>query len=44
MKPDTIYIPNESKMYVFYRNGNNSILVYGGLPYYRMGPANSNIG
>ena len=39
VKPDTIYIPNESKMYVFYRNGNNSILVYGGLPYYRTGSA-----
>ena len=39
VKPDTIYIPNESKMYVFYRNGNNSILVYGGLPYFRTGTA-----
>ena len=32
----TIYRPNESKIYVFNGNGNNSILAKGGLPYYRM--------
>ena len=26
-------------MYVFYKNGNNPILVYGGLPYFRTGTA-----
>ena len=36
----TIYRPNESKIYVFNGNGNNSILAKGGLPYYRTGGAN----
>ena len=36
----TIYRPNESKIYVFNGNGNNSILANGGLPYYRTGGAN----
>ena len=35
----TIYRPNESKIYVFNGNGNNSIWAKGGLPYYRMGGA-----
>ena len=35
----TIYRPNESKIYVFNGNGNNSILAKGGLPYYRTGGA-----
>ena len=39
IKSVTIYIPNESKIYVFNGNGNNSILAKGGLPYYRMGGA-----
>ena len=37
----TIYRPNESKIYVFYGNGNNSISAKGGLPYYRTGGAKS---
>ena len=36
----TIYRPNESKIYVFNGNGNNSILTKGGLPYSRTGGAN----
>jgi len=36
----TIYRPNESKIYVFNGNGNNSISAKGGLPYYRTGGAN----
>ena len=36
----TIYRPNESKIYVFNGNGNNSILAKGRLPYYRTGGAN----
>ena len=36
-----IYIPNESKIYVFNGNGNNSILAKGGLPYYRTGENNA---
>ena len=39
----TIYRPNESKIYVFYGNSNNSISAKGGLPYYRMGGAIYNI-
>ena len=39
IKSVTIYRPNESKIYVFNGNGNNSILVKGGLPYYRTGGA-----
>ena len=35
----TIYRPNESKIYVFNGNGNNSILAKDGLPYYRTGGA-----
>ena len=35
----TIYRPNESKIYVFYGNGNNSILAKGGLTSYRTGGA-----
>ena len=35
----TIYRPNESKIYVFNGNGNNSILAKGGLPYSRTGGA-----
>ena len=33
----TIYRPNESKIYVFNGNSNNSILANDGLPYYRTG-------
>ena len=39
IKSVTIYIPNESKIYVFNGNGNNSILAKGGLPYSRTGGA-----
>ena len=39
IKSVTIYRPNESKIYVFNGNGNNSILAKGGLTYYRMGGA-----
>ena len=35
----TIYRPNESKIYVFNGNGNNSIWAKGGLPYSRTGGA-----
>ena len=35
----TTYRPNESKIYVFNGNGNNSISAKGGLPYYRTGGA-----
>ena len=37
IKSVTIYRPNESKIYVFNGNGNNSILAKGGLPYYGTG-------
>ena len=40
IKSVATYRPNESKIYVFNGNGNNSILAKGGLPYYRMGGAN----
>ena len=43
IKSVTIYRPNESKIYVFNGNGNNSILAKGGLPYYRTGGANSTL-
>ena len=39
IKSVTIYRPNESKIYVFNGNGNNSILANGGLTYYRTGGA-----
>ena len=38
-KSGIIYRPNESKIYVFYGNGNNSISVNVGLPYSRTGGA-----
>ena len=34
IKSVTIYIPNESKIYVFNGNGNNSILAKGALTHY----------
>ena len=37
IKSVTIYRPNESKIYVFNGNGNNSILTNDGLPYCRTG-------
>ena len=37
IKSVTIYRPNESKIYVFNGNSNNSILANDGLPYYRTG-------
>ena len=40
IKSVTIYRPNESKIYVFNGNGNNSILANVGLTYYRTGDAN----
>ena len=40
IKSVTIYIPNESKIYAFNGNSNNSISANDGLPYYRMGGAN----
>ena len=39
IKSVTIYIPNESKIYVFNGNGNNSILAKDALTYYRTGGA-----
>ena len=39
IKSVTIYIPNESKIYVFNGNSNNSILANDGLPYYSTGGA-----
>ena len=39
IKSVTIYRPNESKIYVFNGNSNNSILANDGLPYYGMGGA-----
>ena len=40
IKSVTIYRPNESKIYVFNGNGNNSISANVGLTYYGMGGAN----
>ena len=37
----TIYIPNESKIYVFNGNGNNSILAKESLTHYRTGGSSS---
>ena len=42
IKSVATYRPNESKIYVFNGNGNNSILANDGLPYYRTGGANCN--
>ena len=39
IKSVTIYRPNESKIYVFNGNSNNSILANDGLPYFRTGGA-----
>ena len=39
IKSLTIYRPNESKIYVFNGNSNNSILADDGLTYYRTGGA-----
>ena len=36
IKSVATYRPNESKIYVFNGNGNNSILANGGLTYYRI--------
>ena len=37
IKSVTIYRPNESKIYIFNGNGNNSIWANDGLPYFNMG-------